>query len=144
MSFTADQIRVCVNLRALGDKWEGLTGVPTFVMLAIAHQESSWDDQAVGDGGVSHGPYQIDTDAHPEVTAYFSTSPWWDYGFPEIWRRWRDAWAPWRAAWEQAGEAEQVQILMQAAPAMQGSIAWTHAEAQAAYDDTTAMLGLIS
>ena len=144
MSFTADQIRVCTNLKALGDKWGPLTGVPTFIFLAIPHQESSWDDQAVGDGGVSHGPFQIDTDAHPQVTAYFSTSPWWDYGFPEIWQRWRDEWAPYAAYWVTGGPWTRVLILQQAAPAMQGSIAWAQGEAQAAYDDTVAMLGLIS
>lgn len=142
--FTLDEVRVATNLLAIFDRWQPIAHVPRRVGLAICRQECNWDDQAVGDGGVSHGPFQIDTDFHPFVTAYISTDPWWDYGFPEIFRRWRDRWAPYDAKWQTADRLTRIELLMGAAPEMQGSIGWTADEAKRAYDDATAMEELLS
>jgi len=120
------QLVVVRNVLAVARQFRaaGLCPVPDLAHLAITLQESSWDDQAVGDAGASFGPYQLDQDAHPG-TDQLALSAWANYGFHVCASPWADAWLALSGdqTWQYVGQRPA--FLEAFAPRAQGSIAWT-------------------
>ena len=50
------------------DEASRITGIPRETLIGIAYVESGFDTTAIGDGGRSHGMFQINEDYHLERT----------------------------------------------------------------------------
>lgn len=70
--------------------------------VACAHGESSWDTDAVGDGGDSRGIAQIHRPSHPDITDEQALDPYWSIewmaqefskGNQWMWTCWKDNYA---------------------------------------------------
>ena len=52
-------------------------------VLALIMQESGGNDRAIGDGGASHGPLQIQKECIMDVNRYRKAKGWKQFKFPE-------------------------------------------------------------
>lgn len=144
MPFSGDEVRTAANIVAIARKYRPLGGPPELVHLAVTLQESGWDEGASGDNGQSNGPYQIYVAAHPAVQREIATSPWYDYGYPEMHGRWKAAWRGWSELWAEGEQADRAHILEQFAPEAQGSIAWSPGMGASRYATAVLMLERLS
>jgi hypothetical protein len=147
MPFSAEQMRVANNVRAIARKYQPVCDVPELAHLAVTYQESGWSEGAVNpaDPSGSFGPYQQNGQAWPPAP-YIGPDPWFDYGFG---RDGAGGWSGWRAAWSAHGQGWEtpslrVQVLMNFAPAAQGSVSWSVDIAERAYSAAFEMLELLS
>ena len=53
-------------------------------VLALIMQESGGNDHAIGDGGASHGPLQIQEKCIIDVNGYRKTKGWKQFKFPGL------------------------------------------------------------
>lgn len=144
MGFSEDEVRVAANVVAVARKYRPLGGPPELVHLAVTLQESGWDEGAAGDAGESFGPYQLYLAAHPALTSSIATSPWYDYGYPEMAGRWKASWTAYEGVWQRADTDERATILEAFAPAAQGSIAWSPGLGASRYATALLMLERLS
>lgn len=121
----------------------GLCDVPDLVHLAVTLQESSWNDQAVGDTGQSFGPYQIYQVAHPN-TEELAISPWANYAFHICAGPWQGAWGALNGAVQWANVVNRGAFLESFGPAAQRSDPWTVGTGNDRYVDAVRALELVS
>jgi hypothetical protein len=146
VSFTAEQLRVAGNVLAIARKYRTVTGVPELAHLAVTYQESGWIEDATNpsDPQGSFGPYQQNQAAWSPA-AVVGPDPWGDYGFFRQgaggWSGWRDAWTAHGQGWDTP--SLRVQVLMNFAPAAQGSVPWSVEIASRAYAAALAMYELL-
>ena len=63
------------DLVELTKQYANRYGVSFNTMSRVINCESSWDIEAVGDGGKSHGLVQIHNPSHPKITREQATDP---------------------------------------------------------------------
>jgi len=63
------------DIKSLVEQIAPTYGVPVKLMLAVGMQESGLNPNAIGDGGDSHGAWQINLPSHPQVTTQQAHDP---------------------------------------------------------------------
>lgn len=149
MEYAPEQLQCAREIRAIAMQFRELTeGIPAVVHLSVVAQESAFNPGAynVADPNGSYGPYQLNQSpgAHPG-TWFVAVNPWYNYGFPEVYARWRDTWVALggAAAWSSLNDAQRGGFLAVFAPRAQGSIAWTAELGQQRYVEGADILAQI-